>query len=443
MSDDTPAASGDKLAERLNRMKPTDAKPRRRGINPYALSAATAVAGAAFGAWLVLSAPDAPDPGLPMETGSVSGFQGEGGTDGFTITKPGEPVPQVAPTVVRDETEEERLRGEIDILKAEIEALKANPVTVTDDAALADLQARLAAIEAEAKAKAEALSELERENIRLQTELDTRSLIEGDPEAERQRAREEELARRRAEAEALREAQINSEMVALRGADGRIPAGGEDAAGLSGERYIGDEAFVRAGAKAAEARQASIIANPAHTVVQGTLIEAALETAINTQLAGNVSAVVSHDVWSFDMSRVLIPRGSKLYGRYASDVAAGQRRVLIAWDRIVTTDGQSVSLAAYGTDRIGRSGLPGKVRTHFLQRFGTAALISVIGAVPTLAAAKYADDEVASETAENVGTDLGNAVNEVMADYLSIPPTISVDQGAVVMIRVDADLEFY
>ena len=116
--------------------------------------------------------------------------------------------------------------------------------------------------------------------------------------------------------------------------------------------------------------------------------------------------------------------------------------MLIAWDRLVTTDGQSVTLAAYGTDRIGRSGLPGTVRNHFLQRFGTAALISVIGAVPTLAADKYADNEVASDTAENVGTDLGDAVNTVMADYLSIPPTISVNQGAVVMIRVDADLAF-
>ena len=38
---------------------------------------------------------------------------------------------------------------------------------------------------------------------------------------------------------------------------------------------------------------------------------------------------------------------------------------------------------------------------------------------------------------------LGEAVNTVMADYLSIPPTISVNQGAVVMIRVDADLAFY
>lgn len=442
MSQESPTDPGEKLTERLNRMKPAEDKTRRRGINPYALSAVTAVAGVGVGAWLVLSAPDAPSPAPAMETGSVSGFQGDGsGTDGFSIARPAEPAPQIVPEAVRDEAEEERLRGEIEILRAEIEALKANPVTVTDDAALADLQSRLSAIEAEARAKADALAELERENIRLQTELDTRNLIDGDPEAERQRAREEELARRRAEAEALREAQINSEMVALRGSDGG--AGGDGTAGGSGERYTGDEAFVRAGAKAAEARQASIIANPANTVVQGTLIEATLETAISTQLAGNVTAVVSHDVWSFDMSRVLVPRGSRLFGRYDSDVDAGQKRVLIAWDRIITTDGQSVTLAAYGTDRIGRSGLPGKVRTHFLQRFGTAALISVIGAVPTLAAAKYADDEVASDTAENVGTDLGNAVNEVMADYLSIPPTISVNQGAVVMIRVDADLEFF
>ena len=147
--------------------------------------------------------------------------------------------------------------------------------------------------------------------------------------------------------------------------------------------------------------------------------------------------------WSFDMSRVVVPRGSRLFGRYDSDVDAGQRRVLIAWDRLVTTDGQSVELAAYGTDRVGRSGLPGTVRNHFLQRFGTAALISLIGAVPTVAAAKYDSNQVASDAAEDVGNDLGDAVNEVMADYLSIPPTISVNQGAVVMIRVDADIEFY
>jgi type IV secretion system protein VirB10 len=439
MSDETQA---EKLTARMERMRPSEAPKRRRGINPYALSAVTAVAGVGVGAWLVLAAPDAPAPAPAIETASVSDFQGDGtGTDGFSVSRP---KPQIVPAAP-DTSEAERLQAEIEALNAQIADLKANPVTVTDEAALADLKAQVAALDADAKARAAALSDLERENIRLQTELETKALIDGDSEAEAARAREEELARRRQEAEMLNEAQIHSDMVALRSS---MDMGGEAGAAAPaqctpGQAATGDDAFRRAGAKAAEVRLAEVIADPAHTVMQGTLIEAALETAISTDLAGNVSAIVSHDVWSFDMSRVLIPRGSRLFGRYDSEVDAGQRRVLIAWDRLVTTDGQSVTLAAYGTDRIGRSGLPGTVRNHFLQRFGTAALISLIGAVPTLAADKYAADEVASDTAENVGTDLGEAVNTVMADYLSIPPTISVNQGAVVMIRVDADLAFY
>ena len=439
MSDETQA---EKLSARMERMKPSEAPKRRRGINPYALSAVTAVAGVGVGAWLVLAAPDAPAPAPAIETASVSDFQGDGtGTDGFSLSRP---KPQIVPAAP-DTSEAERLQAEIEALNAQIADLKANPVTVTDEAALADLKAQVAALDADAKARAAALSDLERENIRLQTELETKALIDGDPEAEAARAREEELARRRQEAEMLNEAQIHSDMVALRSSMdmGGEAGGAAPAPGAPGHAATGDDAFRRAGAKAAEVRQAEVIADPAHTVMQGTLIEAALETAISTDLAGNVSAIVSHDVWSFDMSRVLIPRGSRLFGRYDSEVDAGQRRVLIAWDRLVTTDGQSVSLATYGTDRIGRSGLHGTVRNHFFQRFGTAALISLIGAVPTLAADKYAANEVASDTAENVGTDLGEAVNTVMADYLSIPPTISVNQGAVVMIRVDADLAFY
>ncbi len=439
MSDDTQA---EKLTARMERMKPSEAPKRRRGINPYALSAVTAVAGVGVGAWLVLAAPDAPAPAPAIETASVSDFQGDGtGTDGFSVSRP---KPQIVPAAP-DTSEAERLQAEIEALNSQIADLKANPVTVTDEAALADLKAQVAALDADAKARAAALSDLERENIRLQTELETKALIDGDSEAEAARAREEELARRRQEAEMLNEAQIHSDMVALRSSMDMVGEAGTaaPALGAPGQTAMGDDAFRRAGAKAAEVRQAEVIADPAHTVMQGTLIEAALETAISTDLAGNVSAIVSHDVWSFDMSRVLIPRGSRLFGRYDSEVDAGQRRVLIAWDRLVTTDGQSVTLAAYGTDRIGRSGLPGTVRNHFLQRFGTAALISLIGAVPTLAADKYAANEVASDTAENVGTDLGEAVNTVMADYLSIPPTISVNQGAVVMIRVDADLAFY
>lgn len=433
-----------KLAARMARMKPSEAPKRRSGVNPYALSTVTAAAGVGVGAWLVLAAPETPAPAPALETASVSDFQGAGGADGFSITKE---KPPIAPAVP-DTSETDRLNAEIEALNAQIAELKANPVTVTDEAALADLKAQLAALDADAKAREAALSDLEREYIRLQTELETKALVEGDAEAEAARAREEELARKRQKAEMLNEAQIHSDMIALRSSmdmggetGGAAPTG--PGGGGGGAAATGDEEFRRAGAKSAEVRQAEVIANPAYTVMQGTVIEASLETAVSTHLSGNVAAIVSHDVWSFDMSRVLIARGSRLFGRYDSEVDAGQRRVLIAWDRIVTTDGQSVELAAFGTDQIGRSGLPGKVRTHFLRRFGTAALISVIGAVPAIAAARYEGDEAASDTAENVGNDLGETVNDVMADYLRIPPTISVNQGAVVMVRVDADIEFY
>jgi type IV secretion system protein VirB10 len=110
-------------------------------------------------------------------------------------------------------------------------------------------KAQVAALDADAKARAAALSDLERENIRLQTELETKALIDGDSEAEAARAREEELARRRQEAEMLNEAQIHSDMVALRSS---MDMGGEEGRTLprvSGTTATGDEAFRRAGAK--------------------------------------------------------------------------------------------------------------------------------------------------------------------------------------------------
>jgi len=291
MSDETQA---EKLTARMERMKPSEAPKRRRGINPYALSAVTAVAGVGVGAWLVLAAPDAPAPAPAIETASVSDFQGDGtGTDGFSVSRP---KPQIVPAAP-DTSGAERLQLEIEALNAQIADLKANPVTVTDEAALADLKAQVAALDADAKARAAALSELERENIRLQTELETKLLIDGDSEAEAARAREEELARRRQEAEMLNEAQIHSDMVALRssmdmgGDAGGMAGPGAPAPGAPGQAATGDDAFRRAGAKAAEVRQAEVIADPAHTVMQGTLIEAALETANHTAPSGRCSAI--------------------------------------------------------------------------------------------------------------------------------------------------------
>jgi type IV secretion system protein VirB10 len=155
-----------------------------------------------------------------------------------------------------------------------------------------------------------------------------------------------------------------------------------------------------------------------------------------------VVAVVSEPVPAFSGDRILIPRGSRLFGQYRSDIEMHQKRILILWTRVLTPDGTSMEIAAVGGDQLGRSGLTGLVDTKFAERFGGAALISVIGAAPAVAA-ESSNKETTSIVLGDVGSDLQDAVGSVIADQVSIAPTIYVDQGASVTVLVDRDVVIY
>lgn len=273
-------------------------------------------------------------------------------------------------------------------------------------------------------------AELEGMEMRLQQADDT-SLRE-QRLAEERELRRQELERRRAAARAISEAQINSPIDGLSGGS----TDGDE------REYKGDEAFVRSGSKTIRTTQSRVIGTPSNTVMQGTVIEATLTTGINSELSGTISGTVSHDIWSFDMRQVLIPRGSQMFGRYSNGVVLGQRRVLAAWDRIITPDGQVVDLDAYGADRLGRSGLTGKVNTRFAQRFGAAALVSIFGALPAIASASTDDDET-EVVIENVGSDAESNASAVVEDYLKLAPIITVEHGDIITVMVTNDLELF
>ncbi len=96
-------------------------------------------------------------------------------------------------------------------------------------------------------------------------------------------------------------------------------------------------------------------------VPEGTMIPGILETSIVSDLPGQVRAITSEDVYSFDGRRILIPTGTRLIGEYQSDVMTGQTRVFVVWTRLLRDDGVSVRLNSVGTDSLGRSGLTGIV----------------------------------------------------------------------------------
>lgn len=206
------------------------------------------------------------------------------------------------------------------------------------------------------------------------------------------------------------------------------------AAGAAGSNSANDFASRIGGVGGAPA-QAKAMVNPQTTVTQGTLIPAILETAIDTNVPGYVRAVVSQDVRSFDGTKILVPRSSRLIGQYQSGLQNGQKRAYVIWTRLIRPDGASVNLASPAIGFDGTTGLQGKVSGNsFFKRFGSAMLLSVVGGIGSLASGGAA------------GVLVGGASSSAAATAAQQDgqrgPTVRVRQGEPIRIFTARDLDF-
>ncbi|MEP0390740.1 TrbI/VirB10 family protein [Erythrobacter sp.] len=180
--------------------------------------------------------------------------------------------------------------------------------------------------------------------------------------------------------------------------------------------------------------QAERLRNPSFTIPQGTVIPAVLETALDSTRAGGVRALVQRNVLSFDGTRVLVPRGSRLYGEYEANLQRGQNRALVQWTRLIRPDGVTIALDSPSSDPLGRAGIRGKVDSKFLQRFGGAILQSVLDIGVGLAV---------NEASNGVLLALpGSTQNVQITDPQAIQPTLKVNHGTSVSVFVARDLDF-
>lgn len=175
----------------------------------------------------------------------------------------------------------------------------------------------------------------------------------------------------------------------------------------------------------------------AMTVPQGTLIPAILETAMDSTRPGHVRAIVSRDVTGFDGSQILIPRGTRLFGDYQSDMAPGQGRALVQWTRLVRPDGVAIAIASPAADMQGRAGVQGRVDSHFLERFGSALLQSTLNIGSALVTRSIGGDAPVIVSATGAVTAPATATTGSNGQ-----PTLRVDAGARVAVLVSRDLEF-
>ena len=140
---------------------------------------------------------------------------------------------------------------------------------------------------------------------------------------------------------------------------------------------------------------------------------------------------------------LLIPQGTRLLGVYDSQVAYGQRRVLLVWTRLILPDGSSIVLGRLpGTDTEGYTGLEDRVDWHWKRLVAGAAVSTLLGAAAELAVPSqyggsqsvlYASLQGLQGTTNQVG-------QEITRRNLDIQPTIAIRPGYPVRVIVNKDL---
>lgn len=217
---------------------------------------------------------------------------------------------------------------------------------------------------------------------------------------------------------------------------------GGGSGGIVFDGTVGKGASVNGGGDAVaendDTVRATIIRNRSSVVQQGVIIPAVLETPLNSDRPGLARAIVSSDVRSFDGTRVLIPRGSRLIGEFKADTNPGVRRILVTWGRLIRPDGVAIRLDSPASDSLGGSGVPGRVNTHFFERFASAVLQSALTIGVNVASQ-------APNNGSNIYVGLPGQAAQLGQDLLpdsKRPPTIKVKAGAQIAIFVAHDLDF-
>lgn len=260
--------------------------------------------------------------------------------------------------------------------------------------------------------------------------------------------------------DAEKQARINANMFVISGTD----TGGQDGTAPATDEYTLAES-------SASFSEVGVRKDLERVILQGKVMEAVLETAINTDLPGKLRGIISRDVYSEDGRRVVIPKGSRLIGSYSTEVKFGQARVFVIWTRIIRPDGIDAVLDGsedlIAVDSLGRTGVYGDLDNRFFEIFGSSILLSTITVAFAVAADAASGSDSSTTTTTSSGTSTSgsgasttttsdpvsegvrSAITKVGSDTASIAtqmfnntPRITVDQGTRIKIFVNKDILF-
>jgi len=186
----------------------------------------------------------------------------------------------------------------------------------------------------------------------------------------------------------------------------------------------------------------------AFEIKAGWDIPATLEQSLNSDLPGDLKALVSQNVYNTVTGQyLLIPQGSRLIGKYDSNISYAQERVQVGWNRIIFPDGSSIDLDGMsGTDAQGQAGLHDQVDHHYKRLVGMSVLTSMLMAAfaisqsHTTSVLAYPSATQSAESA--VGQELTQEGAQITRRNLNVQPTNKVRAGYPFLVRVNKDMLF-
>lgn len=188
---------------------------------------------------------------------------------------------------------------------------------------------------------------------------------------------------------------------------------------------------------------------PDTLLLRGTYIRCVLQSRVISDFPGYTSCIVTEPVYSVNGRRLLLPRGSKVMGYYNADSVIGDRAAIV-WDRITTPTGLDVNMRSPGVDNLGAAGNPGHYSAHWGQRIASALLISMLSDAFKYAGAEHGPQQtsfgngfvVQSPYESNTARTLERMANMALERNMARPPTVTINQGALVNVYVARDVDF-
>lgn len=177
----------------------------------------------------------------------------------------------------------------------------------------------------------------------------------------------------------------------------------------------------------------------------GTVIPSVMLGGINSDLPGQIMAQVSHNIYDSATGQyLLVPQGSKLVGNYDHQVASGQHRVLIVWQRLIYPDASAVNLEnMQGADQGGYAGFKDRLNTHFWPTFRNALMLSAITAGVQLSQPKAQNGSTYSSQqmiAGSMGMQMNNLGMLSISKNMNQAPTIEIRPGYVFNVLINKDM---